>query len=142
MGKIVNSHKNSGEKLKKFYKLSLKCKTPFFVTDTSRQDTRQNISSQQFWKNLLSVFRDWKSHSQGSRELSRENLVGKIDVRSGKKNGSTSLENDNMCYVSFRIREQECVPWCGEIQNQRSKVLGKTFNLHFNSTWCPRCVVS
>ena len=30
--------------------------------------------------------------------------VGKIDVRSGKKNGSTSLENDNMCYVSFRIR--------------------------------------
>ena len=22
-----------------------------------------------------------------------------------KKNGSTSLENDNMCYVSFRIRE-------------------------------------
>ena len=60
--------------------------------------------------------------------------VGKIDVRSGKKNGSTSLENDNMCYVNFRIREQECVPWCGEIQNQISKVLGKTFNLHFNST--------
>ena len=59
--------------------------------------------------------------------------VGKIDVRSGK-NESTSLENDNMCYVSFRIREQECVPWCGEIQNQRSEVLGKTFNLHSNST--------
>ena len=39
-----------------------------------------------------------------------------------KKNGSTSLENDNMCYVSFKIREQECVPWCGEIQNQRSEV--------------------
>ena len=36
-----------------------------------------------------------------------------------EKNGSTSLENDNMCYVSFRIREQECVPWCGEIQNQK-----------------------
>ena len=69
--------------------------------------------------------------------------VGKIDVCSGKKkNGSTSLENDNMCYVSFRIREQEYVPWCDEIQNQRSKVLGKTFNLHSNSTWCPRCVVS
>ena len=51
-----------------------------------------------------------------------------------KKNGSTSLENDNMCYVSFRIREQECVPWYGEIQNQRSEVLGKTFNLHSNST--------
>ena len=50
--------------------------------------------------------------------------VGKIDVRSGKKNGSTSLENDNMCYVSFRIREQECVPWCSEIQNQRLEVFG------------------
>ena len=25
-----------------------------------------------------------------------------------KLNGSTSLENDNMHYVSFRIREQEC----------------------------------
>ena len=24
-----------------------------------------------------------------------------------KLNGSTSLENNNMCYVSFRIREQE-----------------------------------
>ena len=59
-----------------------------------------------------------------------------------EKNGSTSLKNDNMCYISFRIREQECVPWCGEIQNQRSEVLGKTFNLHSNSTWCPRCVVS
>ena len=51
-----------------------------------------------------------------------------------KKKGSTSLENDNMCYVNFRIREQECVPWCGEIQNQKSEVLGKTFNLHSNST--------
>ena len=51
-----------------------------------------------------------------------------------KKKGSTSLENDNMCYVSFRIREQVCVPWYGEIQNQRSEVLGKTFNLHSNST--------
>ena len=59
-----------------------------------------------------------------------------------KLNGSTSLENDNMCYVSFRIYEQECVPWCGEIQNWRSEVLGKIFNLHSNSTWCPRCVVS
>ena len=50
--------------------------------------------------------------------------VGKINVRNGKKNGSTSLENDNMCYVSFRIREQECVPWCSEIQNQRLEVFG------------------
>ena len=51
-----------------------------------------------------------------------------------EKNGSTSLENDNMCYVSFRTREQECIPWCGEIQNQRLEVVGNTFNLHSNST--------
>ena len=51
-----------------------------------------------------------------------------------EKNGFTSLQNDNMCYVSFRIREQECAPWCGEIQNKRSEVLGKTFNLQSNST--------
>ena len=29
-----------------------------------------------------------------------------------------------------------------EFKNQRSEVLGKAFNLHSNSTWCPRCVVS
>ena len=61
---------------------------------------------------------------------------------SRKLNGSTSFENDNMHYVNFRIWEQECVPWCGEIQNRRSEVLGNTFNLHSNSTQCPRCVVS
>ena len=36
-----------------------------------------------------------------------------------KLNRSTSLENDNMHYVSFWIWEQECVPWYGEIQNRR-----------------------
>ena len=59
---------------------------------------------------------------------------GKMHVRSGKINGSTSFAIDNMYYVNFRIKEQESVPWCGEIQNQRSEVLGKTFNLHSNST--------
>ena len=59
-----------------------------------------------------------------------------------KINGSTSFVIDNMYYVSFRIYEKESIPWCSEIQNRRPKVLGKTFNLHSNSTWCPRCVVS
>ena len=36
--------------------------------------TRQSTSSLKIWKNLLSVFRDWKSHSRGSCELSREHL--------------------------------------------------------------------
>ena len=59
-------------------KLVLKCKTRVFCdwykSPISRQDTRQNTSSQKIWKNLLSVFHDWKSHSRGSCELSRENL--------------------------------------------------------------------
>ena len=37
--------------------------------------------------------------------------------------------------VSFRIREQECVPWCGEIQNQRLEVLENTLNLYSNFTY-------
>ena len=68
--------------------------------------------------------------------------VGKMHVCNGKNNGSTSFAIDNMYYVSFRIWEQECVPWCGEIQNRRLEVLGKTFNFHSNSTWCLRYVVS
>ena len=52
-----------------------------------------------------------------------------------KINGSTSFAIDNMYYVNFRIEEQENVPWCSEIQNQRLKVLGNTFNLHSNSTY-------
>ena len=75
VGKTVNSHKNLREKLKKFLKNCLRnTKHAFFVIETSHQDTRQNTSSQKIWKNLLSVFHDWKSHSRGSCELSRENL--------------------------------------------------------------------
>ena len=48
------------------------------------------------------------------------------NIRNGKINGSTSFVIDNMYYVSFWIWEQECIPWCAEIQNQRSEVLGKT----------------
>ena len=48
---------------------------------------------------------------------------------------------DNMYYVNFRIQEQDSVRWCGEIQNKRLEVLGNTFNLHSNSTLCPRSVV-
>ena len=51
-----------------------------------------------------------------------------------KINKSTSFAFDNMYYVNFIIKEQESVPWCGEIQNQRLEVLGNTFNLHSNST--------
>ena len=36
--------------------------------------TRQSTSSQKIWKNLLSVFCDWKSYLRGSRKLSHKNL--------------------------------------------------------------------
>ena len=51
-----------------------------------------------------------------------------------KNNGSTSFTIDKMYYVNFRIYEQESVPWCSEIQNQKLEILGNTFNLHSNST--------
>ena len=41
-----------------------------------------------------------------------------------KINGSTSFAIDNRHYESFRIKEQESVPWCGEIQNRMKKYSG------------------
>ena len=49
---------------------------------------------------------------------------------------------DNTHYVNFKIKKQDSVYWCGEIQNKKLEVLGNTFNLHSNSTLCPRSVVS
>ena len=56
--------------------------------------------------------------------------------------GSISFMIDNMHYVILRIWEQDSVPWCGEIQNKKLEVLGNTFNLHSNSTFRPKSVVS
>ena len=50
-------------------------------------------------------------------------------------NGSTLFTIDNMYYTNFRIQEQESVPWCCEIQNQRLEVFGNTLNLHTNFTY-------
>ena len=50
----------------------------FFATEVSHQQvvrtSRQNTQRQNFEKKFLSVFRDWKVYSQGSHEMSRENL--------------------------------------------------------------------
>ena len=73
--KKMNSHKKLKGKLKKILKTALIVQnTRFLRLRYVASITRQNTSIQKFWKNLLSVFRDWKSHSRGSRELSRENL--------------------------------------------------------------------
>ena len=61
-------------------------------------------------------------------------FVSHIKHTQWKINGSTSFIIDNMYYVNFKIQEQESVPWCGEIQNQKLEVLGNTLNLHFYST--------
>ena len=94
MGKTVNSHNKSREKLKKFFlKLSLKCKTRFFAIETSRQQvasaSRQNTQSQNCEKiskcfswleglpvkesraepqKSLCTPRDWTFHSRTSRQ--------------------------------------------------------------------------
>ena len=74
--------KSSRENWKSFKNCPYYAKHAFFATEVSCQlvarVTRQNTSSQKFWKNLLNVFHDWKSHSQGSHELSRENLCAPL----------------------------------------------------------------
>ena len=59
-------------------------------------------------------------------------FVSHIKHTKQKINRSTSFAIDNIYYVNFRIKEQESVYWCGEIQNQRLEVFGNTFNLHSN----------
>ena len=44
-----------------------------------------------------------------------------------KINKFTSFAIDNMYYVSFRILEQESVPWCSEIQKQQIRNTWKHF---------------
>ena len=49
-------------------------KHAFFAAKVSRQIYPPKHFKPKVLKNFLSVFHDWKSHSRGSRELSRENL--------------------------------------------------------------------
>ena len=59
MGKIVNSHKKSREKLKKFKETVFETQnTRFFTTKVSRQGKPPKHSKTKLWKNFLSVFRD------------------------------------------------------------------------------------
>ena len=66
------------EKLKRFKNLPILCKTRVFrnwiKSRASRQDHPPEHLKENFWKNFLSVFHDWKFHSRESHELSRENL--------------------------------------------------------------------
>ena len=64
----------------------------------------KKISSTETAKEKWTILQITYEGTTAIKDSKIQRLVGKIDVRSGKKNGSTSLENDNMCYVSFRIR--------------------------------------
>ena len=78
MGKTVNSHKNSREKIEKVLKTVFEMQNTHF----SRLGWVSNKSSGQATKTLkdkiekefLSVFCDWKVYPWESRELSHENL--------------------------------------------------------------------
>ena len=74
MGKTMNSHKSSREKLKKFKNWPICTKHTIFVTKLSRQGQSPEHSRQKFWKIYLCVFRDWKFYLRGSHKVSRENL--------------------------------------------------------------------
>ena len=65
-----------------------------------------------------------------------------IQKHAAEINGSTSFMWDNMEHLDIKNKEQEGVPRYSEIQNKMKIELWKTFNLHSNSTMCPRCVVS
>ena len=74
----MNSHKSLRENWKRFKNCPYFCQTRVFCdwseSPTSRQVKPPKHSKTKFWKNFLSVFRDWKVYPWGSRELSRENL--------------------------------------------------------------------
>ena len=68
------SQKVRGKTEKDFKNCTYYAKQAFFVAEVSRQIHPPKHFKPKFLKNFLSVFRDWKSHLRGSRELSRKNL--------------------------------------------------------------------
>ena len=78
MGKIVNSHKKSREKLKKFKETIFETQNTHFsrlkqVANKSLGQAAKTLKVK-IVKNFLSVFCDWKVYPLESRKLSRENL--------------------------------------------------------------------
>ena len=78
MGKTVNSHKKSREKLKNLKETIFETQNTCFsrlkqVANKSLEQAAKTLKVR-IVKNFLSVFCDWKVYSRGSHELSRENL--------------------------------------------------------------------
>ena len=74
----MNSHKKFEGKLKKILKTAFTVQNTRFLRLCKSPESRQIHPPKHFktkvLKNFLSIFRDWKSYSQGSRELGCENL--------------------------------------------------------------------
>ena len=68
------SHKVRGKTEKYFKNCPHFAKHGFFAAEVSHQIHPPKHFKPKVLKNFLSVFRDWKSYSRGSHELSRENL--------------------------------------------------------------------
>ena len=85
MGKTMNNHKSSREKLKTFKKLTYLRKTHHFrdwvKSRASRQGQSPKHSRHKFWKIFLSFFRDWKVYPWESRDVSHENLYVPLATR-------------------------------------------------------------
>ena len=117
---VINS---SRENWKVFKKLPLLCKTRVFRDWGKSPESRQFHPPKHFkpevLKNLLSVFRNWKSHLRGSRELSCKNLcvplatepstheqVAKTDPRAydcGMRLGWPAIESLKQGNIVFEI---------------------------------------
>ena len=70
----VNSYKKFEGKLKRFKNWPIFCQTRVFCDWGESLGLATKTLKDKFVKKFLSVFRDWKVYSQGSHELSRENL--------------------------------------------------------------------
>ena len=75
------SQKVRGKTEKDFKNCPHCAKHAFFVAEVSRQIHSPKHFKTKVSKNFLSVFRDWKSHSRGSCEMSRENLCVPLATR-------------------------------------------------------------
>ena len=73
--------KSRGKNWNSFKKCLWNAKHAFFATETSRQGKPPKHLKSKFWKNFVSVFRDWKVYLWGSCELSRENLWVNLATR-------------------------------------------------------------
>ena len=111
MGKTVNSHKKSREKLKKFKETVFETQNTCFsrLKQVARANcqqvaraSHQNYQSQNC-ENFLSVFRDWKFYPRGSRELNCENLC--VPLMTGPfTREQVAKNNTQACSYSMRLR--------------------------------------